>query len=253
MDTETTIRETCFFCNLPWGKCVCPALAEGEGFDFKGFIIDDPSTDESGRFYVDPVAHYGEAFTAWRKKITADVNRIWHEHYAFNGPRTPMQPDEQLYVMRMMAHMEPEEWLVASGAYARRGASWVNRPKFPKAFFGFEGGAFGPLVEGYNSGETWNGWKKPLVTRETLEAFVKEFNEAAKEDNLNVPLREIRGDVVYGKCEDEDDYRVEITPVEVETVDGKLKLWDIGAGLTWDTLSGEEVAVARERITKEKK
>lgn len=32
-------------------------------FDFQGVAIINPFVDESGRFDVDPVKHYGEAFT----------------------------------------------------------------------------------------------------------------------------------------------------------------------------------------------
>ena len=37
-----------------------------KGFDFNGSWITDPFVDETGRLYVDPIAHYGQAYLDWR-------------------------------------------------------------------------------------------------------------------------------------------------------------------------------------------
>jgi hypothetical protein len=251
----STTRETCFFCDAQWGKCHCPDLPDDAGFEHEDFIVNQPNVDESGRFFVDPVAHYGEAFTKWREAAGKQINKLWRDH-RWMGEEHPEQPwsdaDKQ-YVRTASRYLEPEERLVVYGAYKRVGWNWIEPPVFGKAIFGFEGGEFGPIIEGYDNGGTWNGWRTPLVTRATLETFVKEFNAGAKEDNVNCPFREIRGDVVFAKYADDDDFKEEIKPEEAVTVDGKLTLWDIGAGLTWDILTENDVKLARERIAKEKK
>lgn len=39
-------------------------------FTFEGITITEPFFDESGRFPVNPVSHYGDTYAAWRRQRT---------------------------------------------------------------------------------------------------------------------------------------------------------------------------------------
>lgn len=65
----------CYFCKAKWGSCTCaflpiyhdetinPSAETVPGFEFEDFYITAPNVDVSGRFFVDPTAYYGEAYT----------------------------------------------------------------------------------------------------------------------------------------------------------------------------------------------
>lgn len=68
--------ERCFFCRAYWGSCSCgfpSSVARSatpscvDGFDYGRFFVTAPNVDESGRFYVDPRAYYGEPFEVWNR------------------------------------------------------------------------------------------------------------------------------------------------------------------------------------------
>lgn len=40
-------------------------VTPSDTFEFKGHDIHDPYVDESGRFAVEPIAHYGQAYLNW--------------------------------------------------------------------------------------------------------------------------------------------------------------------------------------------
>lgn len=72
---ETWMRKTCYGCGGEWGACTCPEAdlmdrgLDGEApaaFEWNGFAIINPYVSECGRFYVDPVLYYGDAFRAWQ-------------------------------------------------------------------------------------------------------------------------------------------------------------------------------------------
>jgi hypothetical protein len=54
----------CYFCHREHGHCQC-VWSDVDGFDFEDFTITAPNVSECGRFFVDPVVYYGEAFTRW--------------------------------------------------------------------------------------------------------------------------------------------------------------------------------------------
>ena len=80
-DREKGYLEQCFFCNGAWGKCTCPPLPEcddpkaEEGFSWGGLWISDPSLSSCTRFFVDPVAYYGEAYTNWKDRKAFERSR----------------------------------------------------------------------------------------------------------------------------------------------------------------------------------
>jgi hypothetical protein len=74
---EEAERSTCSFCGGQWGVCTCAfdapdeegCLPEGaRGFDSRDFFVTEPNISVCGRFYVDPVAYYGEAYVEAAKK-----------------------------------------------------------------------------------------------------------------------------------------------------------------------------------------
>ncbi len=79
MNTNSAIRDTCFFCKAVWGKCTCtfPSVMNEDGslveegaskvpgFDWSSFYVTEPNVSVCGRFFVDPFVYYGEAYRAW--------------------------------------------------------------------------------------------------------------------------------------------------------------------------------------------
>lgn len=51
----------------------CDKCGVALGFRHEGMWVTDPWLDESGRFEVDPVAHYGAAFTTWLAQFSDGV------------------------------------------------------------------------------------------------------------------------------------------------------------------------------------
>jgi len=59
----TPYRETCYFCTNAWGACTCTFPDPSEtspGFDFRDTWVTSPNVSVCGRFYVEPLAYYGE-------------------------------------------------------------------------------------------------------------------------------------------------------------------------------------------------
>lgn len=65
LSDDDCVRSTCYFCGGCWMECVCPELSIEEGFDTGDMVITEPCVSECGRFYVDPVLAYGEAYKKW--------------------------------------------------------------------------------------------------------------------------------------------------------------------------------------------
>lgn len=111
-------------------------------------------------------------------------------------------------------------------------------PSFPleKAQFCFDDG---PNFHGYyNKHQRWNGWACPHMTREQLEVWLPWFCEPGN----GYHYKFMDDDTLYvwfGK-DAEDEYN-EAVPFEVDTVDGKLTLWDVGMGYTWGVVDKEEL------------
>ncbi len=63
-------RATCVFCENVYGACHCHFPESGDpdadGFEWSGHWIVEPNVSACGRYFVDPVAYYGAAYTAWR-------------------------------------------------------------------------------------------------------------------------------------------------------------------------------------------
>lgn len=73
---QENIRETCYFCDAAWDECQCDGpVAAAFGFD--SFLVTRPAVSVCGRFYVDPVAYYGDAFVQAR--------RAWEEYQCDHG------------------------------------------------------------------------------------------------------------------------------------------------------------------------
>jgi hypothetical protein len=64
----------CWFCGHVWGECSCRFV--GPGFDIGDMIITEPHVSECGRFFVNPIAAYGEPFIKWIKNQPAILNAL---------------------------------------------------------------------------------------------------------------------------------------------------------------------------------
>lgn len=58
--------ESCFVCDGGWGTCCCQDSIT-ELFVWQGVSIVDCTVSSCGRFYVNPVAYYGDAYIQWAK------------------------------------------------------------------------------------------------------------------------------------------------------------------------------------------
>lgn len=110
-----------------------------------------------------------------------------------------------------------------------------------KAKFGIEDSA---SFTGYTFNQYWNGWDCPYFTKEIAMEVCKEFSYKYDEEIECRCFYDEATDTFY--CEDDNtDYgKQEIgTPTEINTPDGKLKVYDFGvAGWIWseDDESDEE-------------
>jgi hypothetical protein len=69
--------KTCYFCDNKWGACTCRFDEHPDaGFLWRGTAIKDPCTDDSGRWFVDPVAYYGEPYIKWRDSRVALLSEV---------------------------------------------------------------------------------------------------------------------------------------------------------------------------------
>lgn len=64
---QNHFRGSCWFCHKQWEKCTCK-WDEKDGFTYHDFFIYMPNVTECGRFFVDPVTYYGDAFIEWWKQ-----------------------------------------------------------------------------------------------------------------------------------------------------------------------------------------
>lgn len=62
---SSSIMNTCFYCKAQWGKCKCTEGDEVLFVSWSGTNITNPGVSECGRFYVNPLHHYGTKFTEW--------------------------------------------------------------------------------------------------------------------------------------------------------------------------------------------
>lgn len=100
----------------------------------------------------------------------------------------------------------------------------------------------GTVYPGYTFNQYWNGWDCPYFTMKTAMEICKEFSYKYKEDEECRCFYDEETDTFY--CEDyNNDYaREEIGhPTEINTPDGKLKVYDFGyAGWIWSEVEENE-------------
>lgn len=94
----------------------------------------------------------------------------------------------------------------------------------------------GPVYIGYTNGDRWNGWATPYFTLEEAQKLQAEFDQG---DGLRM-FYDCRADKFILQYEEEDEPYV-WKGEDVQTVDGKLHLYGIGAySHIWDELGSED-------------
>lgn len=102
----------------------------------------------------------------------------------------------------------------------------------------------GPVYIGYTNGDLWNGWATPYFTYEEAQRLQTEFNQG---DGLRM-FYDFRADKFILQYEDEDEPYV-WKGEDVQTVDGKLHLYGIGAySHIWDELGSEDKRYLAEQV-----
>ena len=102
-----------------------------------------------------------------------------------------------------------------------------------KALFYIDGG---PIYVGYTNGDRWNGWATPYFTLEEAQKLQAEFNQG---DGLRM-FYDCQADKFILQYEDDDEPYV-WEGEDIQTVDGKLHLYGIGAySHIWDEVDGDD-------------
>ena len=102
-----------------------------------------------------------------------------------------------------------------------------------KALFQIDGG---PVYTGYTNGDRWNGWATPYFTLEEAQRLQAEFNQG---DGLRM-FYDCQADKFILQYEDDDEPYV-WKGEDIQTVDGKLHLYGIGAySHIWDEVDGDD-------------
>ena len=101
-----------------------------------------------------------------------------------------------------------------------------------KALFQIDGG---PAYIGYTNGDRWNGWATPYFTLEEAQKIQAEFSQG-----VDFPmLYDVSKDEFRIQYDDDEPYIWK--GEDVQTVDGKLHLYGIGAySHIWDELDGDD-------------
>ena len=98
-----------------------------------------------------------------------------------------------------------------------------------KALFYIDGG---PIYTGYTNGDRWNGWATPYFTLEEAQRLQAEFNQG---DGLRM-FYDCQADKFILQYDDDDEPYI-WEGEDIQTVDGKLHLYGIGAySHIWDEL-----------------
>ena len=102
-----------------------------------------------------------------------------------------------------------------------------------KALFYIDGG---PIYTGYTNGDRWNGWATPYFTLEEAQRLQAEFNQG---DGLRM-FYDCQADKFILQYEDDDEPYI-WEGEDIQTVDGKLHLYGIGAySHIWDEVDGDD-------------
>lgn len=102
-----------------------------------------------------------------------------------------------------------------------------------KALFYIDGG---PVYAGYTNGDRWNGWATPYFTYEEAQKLQTEFNQG---DGLRM-FYDCQADKFILQYDDDDEPYV-WKGEDIQTVDGKLHLYGIGAySHIWDEVDGDD-------------
>ena len=102
-----------------------------------------------------------------------------------------------------------------------------------KALFYIDGGS---VYTGYTNGDLWNGWATPYFTYEEAQRLQAEFNQG---DGLRM-FYDCQADKFIMQYEDEDEPYIWVGE-DIQTVDGKLHLYGIGAySHIWDEVGSDD-------------
>lgn len=102
----------------------------------------------------------------------------------------------------------------------------------------------GPVYIGYTNGDLWNGWATPYFTLEEAQKLQAEFNQG---DGLRM-FYDCQTDKFILQYEDEDEPYV-WEGEDIQTVDGKLHLYGIGAySHIWDELGSDDKRYLAQQI-----
>jgi hypothetical protein len=102
-----------------------------------------------------------------------------------------------------------------------------------KALFYIDGG---PIYTGYTNGDRWNGWATPYFTLEEAQRLQAEFNQG---DGLRM-FYDCQADKFILQYDDDDEPYI-WEGEDIQTVDGKLHLYGIGAySHIWDEADNDD-------------
>jgi hypothetical protein len=102
-----------------------------------------------------------------------------------------------------------------------------------KSVFYIDGG---PAYIGYTNGDRWNGWATPYFTYEEAQKLQAEFNQG---DGLRM-FYDCQADKFILQYDDDDEPYI-WEGEDIQTVDGKLHLYGIGAySHIWDEVDGDD-------------
>ncbi len=168
------------------------------------------------------------------------LHLIWKLHLSRVGNRGELPAEISQLARASYAAAHADDQRAAFWAYQRKGVQLADdAPPTPIAARFQIGEHAAPVlvVDGWDYGATWNGWRVPLVERSQVEKMI-----AAMGSDLDEQTRyQLVGGllVVTDLADDDGSYHVE--PVAIVCADGILReLFDIGLGLCWDLVDAAE-------------
>ena len=133
---------------------------------------------------------------------------------------------------------DADEQRAAYWSFQRKGVQLADTAPPPiAASFVIEGASLEDSfqrVDGYDTGQRWNGWAVPLVDLEQLTALINRWN-ASNDDSMRF---ELIGDVLHVTENANDAEAAEhssVSSVPTTCADGVIRnLYDVGLGFVWE-------------------
>lgn len=169
----------------------------------------------------------------------ATLRTIFRKHVQ-NRLVAPIEPTAFAEAAHAYAAASAEERRAAYWGFARRG--WTLAPTPPAAVratfvLGDDiGDDTALVVDGYDTGQRWNGWAVPLLDETAAGAFVAWLQQAIEDGgNCCAANHYTLTDDGLTVSHDESCACTEFVPYEaVLTADGPQRLLEVGLGFTWE-------------------